>query len=174
MSYINILRCLYNKVLSTVKWGTATSKLYKLSAGVRQGGVLSPFLFGIYVDGVMSKLANSGLGCFIKCNCFNSIMYADDLIILSISLHHLQSLLDICVHEFKSIGMSINLLKSTKPTVCQPITSKTFCCHALQNPFKCTNSDNVILCNKYGFDSNVNVNSPKFRMFKHFESVAFS
>ena len=60
----------------------------------------------------MSKLASSGLGCFMKCNCFNSIMYADDLIILSISLLHLQSLVDICVHEFKSIGMSINLLKS--------------------------------------------------------------
>ena len=107
----------------------STSEFYKLSAGVRQGGVLSPFLFGIYVDNVMAKLASSGLVCFMKCNCFNSIMYADDLIILSISLHHLQSLVNICVHEFKSIRMSINLLKSAclrvgprHAAVCQPIT----------------------------------------------------
>ena len=29
VSYINVLRCWYSKVLSTVKWGTATSEFYK-------------------------------------------------------------------------------------------------------------------------------------------------
>jgi hypothetical protein len=39
-------------------------------------------------------------------------MYADDLILLSISLHDLQCLINICLKEFQSIGMEININKS--------------------------------------------------------------
>src|SRR2546425_11965981 len=39
-------------------------------------------------------------------------MYADDLIILSESLSHLQSLLSLCAIAFKDLDLSINLTKS--------------------------------------------------------------
>ena len=39
-------------------------------------------------------------------------MYADDLILLSISLSDLQYLVNICVTEFRKIGMHINTTKS--------------------------------------------------------------
>jgi hypothetical protein len=109
---INMLRCWYEKVNSAVRWGTEVSKHVKLSAGVRQGGVLSPFLFAVYVNDVLSHLADSKLGCFIKCTCLNSFMYADDLILISISLMHLQLLVDICKQEFDKIDMQINGSKS--------------------------------------------------------------
>jgi hypothetical protein len=111
-NYINILKCWYSKINTAVKWGAEISGFVNLPAGVRQGGILSPFLFAIYVDDVLSRLAESGLRCFINCECFNSIMYADDLILMSISLMHLQLLVNICKTEFDKIDMQINTAKT--------------------------------------------------------------
>ena len=76
---------------------------------MRQGGILSPFLFAVLVD--LDKLACSKLGCRIKDFCLNSIMYADDLMLLSISLNHLQRMVDLCVNEFEHLGLQVNILK---------------------------------------------------------------
>ena len=43
---------------------------------------------------------------------FNAIMYADDLLLLSISLRDLQLMVDLCNKEFKAIGLSLNTAKS--------------------------------------------------------------
>ena len=60
--------------------------MYHITVGVRQGGILSPSLFAVYVDKLLDKLILSGLGCFISGVCFNSLMYAGDIILLSISV----------------------------------------------------------------------------------------
>src|SRR5271155_5892240 len=39
-------------------------------------------------------------------------MYADDLILISISLKYMQSIVDLCSSEFEYIGMNINIKKS--------------------------------------------------------------
>jgi len=38
---------------------------FSLTVGVRQGGVLSPLLFSIYVDSFLQRLQFSGVGCRI-------------------------------------------------------------------------------------------------------------
>ena len=35
-------------------------------SGVRQAGVLSPYLFAVYVDDVLQRLKKCGLGCHIN------------------------------------------------------------------------------------------------------------
>ena len=87
-------------MLSTVKWENTISNFFSLTSGVRQGGILSPALFSVYVDDVLKKLESSKLGCFIKNMCANSFMYADDLILLSISIHDMEAMVDICEIEF--------------------------------------------------------------------------
>ena len=52
-----------------------------MMAGVRQGEVLSPVLFCIFVDNVLNKLNN--LGCNMNGLSFGSFMYTDDLVLLS-------------------------------------------------------------------------------------------
>src|SRR5271169_3217145 len=91
--YIRLLYCWYNKMFTAVKWGAFVSRVVKLSSGIRQGGILSPSLFAIFVDSVLHVLEKSKLGCFIKCECFNAFMYADDLIICAISILHLHQLI---------------------------------------------------------------------------------
>ncbi len=36
-----------------------------MTNGVKQGGVLSPTLFGVYIDGILLQLKKSGIGCHI-------------------------------------------------------------------------------------------------------------
>jgi len=82
----------------------------RLPMRVRQGSVLSPSLFSVYVDGMLGKLNNSILGCHIKSRCYNAIMYADDLLLISITISDLQSMINLCVSELCADDLSINAL----------------------------------------------------------------
>jgi hypothetical protein len=112
LKYIHLLRCWYAKLFTIVKWKDSPSSSVQLSAGVRQGGVLSPLLFSNFVDEVLEKLNRSSLGCHINRTCFNAVMYADDLLLMSISLNELQQMIDLCIREFNAIDMTINISKS--------------------------------------------------------------
>ena len=109
---ISLLLHWYENSVVAVKWNNCMSDMVKLTAGVRQGGVLSPYLFACLVDGVLVKLSHSKLGCCVHSLMLNAIMYADDLMLLSISLSDLQAMVDICVTEFRELGLSINISKS--------------------------------------------------------------
>ena len=79
-----------------------------LTAGVRQGGILSPALFSIYIDELLTLLHESKLGYFIKGTCANSFVYADDIILLTISVHHLQKLVNICKEFLELNDLCLN------------------------------------------------------------------
>jgi len=77
----NILAILinwYKKLFSIVKWGCSFSAVFSITIGMRQGSVLSPSIFAVYVDDVLRKLEKCKLGCYIKNVCMNSLCYADD------------------------------------------------------------------------------------------------
>ena len=66
---------------------------FVIQAGVRQGGILSPDFYSLYVDDLVTILSHAGVGCHVK-NLFLSILlYADDMCLLSPSLKGLQRLL---------------------------------------------------------------------------------
>jgi len=61
--FIRLLADLYGRVFACVKWSQSLSKPVQLSTGVRQGGVLSPVLFAVYVNDIITNLECSGYGC---------------------------------------------------------------------------------------------------------------
>jgi len=69
VNFIHVLISWYSKMEVCVKWGDAFSHSIRLTAGVRQGSVLVPSLFALYVDDLLLKLNKSGLGCHIKNFC---------------------------------------------------------------------------------------------------------
>jgi Reverse transcriptase (RNA-dependent DNA polymerase) len=89
---------------SCIKWFSTFSYAFKICLGVRQGSVLSPYLFGIYLDDLADHRSN-GRFTYI-------ILYADDILLLSSSLCELKNILHACKGELKWLDMSINVSKS--------------------------------------------------------------
>ena len=83
-----------------VKWDYSYSFVFSVCSGVRQGAVLSPLLFAVYIDDI-GKLCDPRNGCFV-------ILYADDIILISYSVTMLQNLLFECEKELLYLDMLIN------------------------------------------------------------------
>ncbi len=57
-----------------------------MTNGVKQGGVLSPTLFGVCIDGMLLQLKEFGIGCHIGDVYCGGIDHANDLSLLVKSL----------------------------------------------------------------------------------------
>ena len=62
---------------------------------MRQGAILSPLLYSVFVNDLLDQLSASGLGISIDDVYCGAPMYADDLSLIATSEHELQSMLDI-------------------------------------------------------------------------------
>ena len=85
----------YKCSTSSVFWNSSISRPFPIQQGVRQGSILSPLLYSIYVDNLILTLEASGYGTSINNIYCGAIMYADDLALISDSPQGLQSMLDI-------------------------------------------------------------------------------
>ena len=84
---------LLSKARNDCKMGCCISAdRFKVTNGVRQGGILSPQLFNIYIDGLSDILNKSSVGGSIGGKRINHMLYADDLCIVSLSSAGLQQL----------------------------------------------------------------------------------
>ena len=73
----NIVRILvfwYNVQKMYIRWNNTMSDSFSVTNGVRQGGILSPYLFCVYVDDLSKKLNNVNAGCFMGTELINNIM----------------------------------------------------------------------------------------------------
>ena len=82
---VKILCYWYQHQIMSVRWGCSISKGFNVTNGVRQGGVLSPKLFNVYIDGLSNILNNCTTGGFLGGKRINHMLYADDLCIVSSS-----------------------------------------------------------------------------------------
>jgi len=55
----------YRQQIMQVKWGTNYSSPFTVTNGVRQGGVLSPYLFAVYLDELSIQLGSARVGCTV-------------------------------------------------------------------------------------------------------------
>jgi len=102
-------------------------------AGVRQGRILSPLLFSLFVDVLLQELEKPKLGCYIKNICFNSFMYADDLILLSPIVNDMQKTMTLCGKLLADLDIPINVNK---------------CCCIIVGPCGAVSCAPILLCNE--------------------------
>ena len=79
-----------------VKWNRSLSGTFSDSNGVKQGGVLSPLLFTVYLDQLILALKELGIGCHLNDMFMGAFIYADDVTLLAPTSMALKAMLNTC------------------------------------------------------------------------------
>ncbi|XP_065645264.1 uncharacterized protein LOC136075756 [Hydra vulgaris] len=94
---VNTISSLYYESSASVSYLGCKSYSFYLTQGVRQGSILSLYLYNIYTENLLDTLQNeSTVGTSINGNYTGVVAYADDIILLSSTLSGLQKLLNTC------------------------------------------------------------------------------
>ena len=117
---VRVLVFVYEEQTGWVKLAGKRSTPFKITNGTRQGSVLSPVLFSVYLDDLLKELRKLQLGCHIGGYWLGGCGYADDLILMAPSRDVLQRMIQVC----EVYATEHNLVFSTDPV---PSKSKSKC-----------------------------------------------
>jgi hypothetical protein len=110
--YLRLLRFCYSNQRGRVQWGGSFSAFFEISNGVRQGGILSPYLFGIYIDGISDYVRSCRAGCHVNSFYYGVLVYADDIVLLAPSMRGLMNMLDHALKFTNELYLHFNPSKS--------------------------------------------------------------
>ena len=109
---LRLLLYMYTNQQLIVQWDNIKSDNFSITNGVKQGGVLSPILFAVYTDGLLSRLKDSGIGCVMGNQYVGALAFADDLTLLSPTLSGLKEMIKICEDYASLYSIKFNGSKS--------------------------------------------------------------
>ncbi len=107
-----LLLYMYTNQSLLVKWGGKTSSEFGVLNVVKQDGVLSPILFVVYIDGILDRLKESGIGCYLSNSYVGAIAFADDIKMLCPTLSGMQLMYNICDNYAEEYNIKFNGSKS--------------------------------------------------------------
>ena len=114
VTLVKLLKYWYSHLQCAVLLKYVLGDTFNVTCGVKQGGVLSPYLFSVYMDELICKLRASGFGLYIGNVCVGCVMYADDIMLLSGSCFGAQKLVDAC----SAYGQRWNICFNSMKTQC--------------------------------------------------------
>ena len=119
-----LLRNLYAGQEAIVRTGQGTTDWFQIAKGVRQGCILSRYLFNLYAEYIMRNagLDEAQAGIKIAGKNINNFRYAVDTTLMAESEEELKSLLMNVKEESEKVGLNLNIQK-TKIMATGPITS---------------------------------------------------
>ena len=96
---------------------------FQIGKGIRQGCILSPCLFNLYVEHIMlnTRLDETQGGIKIAGRNINNLRYADDTTLMAESEEELTSFLMRVKEESEKVGLKLNIQKTIMAS--SPITS---------------------------------------------------
>ena len=108
-----LFRNLYAGQEATVRSGHGTTDWFQIGKGVRQGCILSPFLFNLYAEYIMRNagLEEAQAGIKIAGRNINNLRYADDSTLMAES-KELKSLLMKMKEGSEKVGLRLNIQKT--------------------------------------------------------------
>jgi len=94
-----------------VRWQACISDDISVSNGVKQGGCISPILFTNYIDELLIRLKQKGIGCYIGNLFCGAFGYADDIILLAPTRRSLRMLCEECIAFAEEYSLLFNATK---------------------------------------------------------------
>lgn len=127
-----VLMFVYEKQFAWVRWGSSEkSSIFGIVNGTRQGAILSPALFSVYVQDLLDMLEDLGVGCYVghqaggACGVaggggtyLGAVAWADDILLCAPTRAAMQRMLDTA----ERFAKAHNLEFSTDP---DPVKSKS-------------------------------------------------
>ena len=112
--YFYLLLNLCEDQEATVSTGHETADWFQIRKGVRQGCVLSPFLFNLYAEYIMRNagLDEAQAGVKIAGRNIKNLRYADNTTLMAESKEELKRLLMKVKEENEKIGLKLNIQKT--------------------------------------------------------------
>ena len=147
--YVKILRLLHDNMMAVVKMNNTTSDSFPIKTGVKQGCVIAPCLFNIYLttllllirddlplgldmryrlDGKLLNLRKLKAKSKVIPSSVLELQYADDSVISANSREDTQRALDLFNYGFRMLGLNLNALKTkvlVQPKPGKPIAELT-------------------------------------------------
>ena len=99
--FLRVCQALYSSVKARVRVGATLSEEFEIRCSLRQGCVLSPCLFSLFIMDLAWELEEKGLGVKVRGQWVGSCLFADDIALLASSASELQAMLDVAA-EFAS------------------------------------------------------------------------
>jgi len=127
-----VIKAFHTDMRATVTVNGETSDFFQVLHGVKQGCILAPTLFALFLAAVIEEMADNSLdGIYIRTRsdgglfnlsrlksqrhvlvkCIRELLYADDSALVSHTLDGIQRLLEKFAEAASNYGMTINILK---------------------------------------------------------------
>ena len=110
--YTRLILNMYIEQRMCVKYNNTYSDWFSAANGVKQGGVLSPTLFSVYIDSMLNQLAENKVGCFVGDKFCGVVGYADDILLIAPSCNAMRKMIAICEKCAANFDIVFNGAKS--------------------------------------------------------------
>ena len=140
-SVIRVLIYVYTNQYGWVRWGSSRSDIMTLTNGTRQGAILSPYFWAVYMDPLLSRLRELGLGAHVSGIFVGVVCYADDVLLIAPTRNAMQRML----LEIENFAAAANIDFSTDPL---PSKSKSKCIFVTGNKRHLERPAPLFLCGR--------------------------
>ena len=110
--FLKIVQEMYKNNQIFVKLSEGLLKPFITTVSVKQGCVLSPVLFNLYIDKICKVFDNSCDPVSINNRDLNCLLWADDLLLVSKTPTGLQNCIDKMHRFYENLGLQINIKKN--------------------------------------------------------------
>ncbi len=109
---LECIKCIYEDGKASVNVNGHITNWFSIEFGVKQGDTLSPTLFGLFINDLVSALKAITKGIDLETLVVQCLLYADDLVLIAESEEELQKMLNV-VHDWcEKWRMRVNVNKS--------------------------------------------------------------
>merc|ERR1711994_1087705 len=90
-----VIKYFYRKTCLKIRINGKFSEEFQSEKGVKQGGVLSPILFSLFINELIMEIKKAEMGIKLKDTLIAILLYADDIVLIAKKKQELQELLNI-------------------------------------------------------------------------------